>query len=186
MFNDIQSGFAKFASPQRMFVLILFLVLAWFLTSYSDSKGFSMDGMGTGDVSGPPAPAPTVGGGGGAMPPNPPAPSNPIVDPNGSMAGANYTQRATVAPSELLPSDANSQWAALNPVNMNQGNILQGDLLQPGYHIGIDTIGNTMKIPILDIRSPPIIPKIDVGPWNQGTNEPDYARVPLEIGAGYR
>jgi hypothetical protein len=88
------------------------------------------------------------------------------------------------APNDLMPSDANSQWSALNPVNMNQGNILAGDMLQAGYHIGLDTIGQTLKNANLQLRSDPIIPKVDVGPWNQSTYEPDYGRVPLEIGYG--
>ena len=87
-------------------------------------------------------------------------------------------------PNELLPTDANSQWAALNPVNMNQGSILNGDMLQAGYHIGLDTIGQTLKNPNLQLRSDPIIPKQEVGPWNQSTYEPDYGRVPLEVGYG--
>ena len=65
---------------------------------------------------------------------------------------------------------------------MSQGNIIAGDMLQAGYHIGLDTIGQTMKNANLQLRSDPIIPKQSVGPWNQSTYEPDYARVPLEIG----
>jgi len=84
----------------------------------------------------------------------------------------------------LLPADQNSEWAALNPVNMSQGNIIAGDMLQAGYHIGLDTIGQSMKNANLQLRSDPIIPKQNVGPWNQSTYEPDYARVPLEIGQG--
>jgi hypothetical protein len=83
-----------------------------------------------------------------------------------------------------MPNDTNKQWAELNPVNMNQGSILAGDMLQAGYHIGLDTIGQTLKNANLQLRSDPIIPKVDVGPWNQSTYEPDYGRVPLEIGYG--
>ena len=89
---------------------------------------------------------------------------------------------AVASPNDLLPADQNSEWAALNPVNMSQGNIIAGDMLQAGYHIGLDTIGQTMKNANLQLRSDPIIPKQNVGPWNQSTYEPDYARVPLEVG----
>jgi len=89
---------------------------------------------------------------------------------------------AVASPTDLLPADQNSEWAALNPVNMSQGNIIAGDMLQAGYHIGLDTIGQTMKNANLQLRSDPIIPKQNVGPWNQSTYEPDYARVPLEVG----
>jgi hypothetical protein len=155
--NTIQSGFSKFVTPQRMFVLVVFLVLAWFLLSYSDSKSYSMDSMETGTSSAP-----------AAAPADASAPvDKPVANPN-----------------DLLPSDANSQWAALNPVNMNQGSILNGDMLQAGYHIGLDTIGQSMKNPNLQLRSDPIIPKQDAGPWNQSTYEPDLGRIPLEVGYG--
>jgi hypothetical protein len=82
--------------------------------------------------------------------------------------------------SDLLPLDQNSQWAALNPVNA--GNVAMPDLLQAGYHIGLDTIGQTLRNANLQLRSDPVIQKADVGPWNQSTIEGDYGRVPLEIG----
>jgi carbon monoxide dehydrogenase subunit G len=74
--------------------------------------------------------------------------------------------------------------AALNPVA--QGNIAAPDLLQAGYHIGLDTIGQTLRNANLQERSDPIIPKAAVGPWNQSTIDPDLGRVPLEVGCGAR
>jgi hypothetical protein len=157
--KSIQSGFSKFVTPQRLFILIVFAVLAWFLLSYSGSKSFSLDSMETGTNS--------------AASPTPP-----------TTASAPSAPASIANPNELLPTDANSQWAALNPVNMNQGSMLNGDMLQAGYHIGLDTIGQTLKNPNLQLRSDPIIPKQDVGPWNQSTYEPDYGRIPLEVGYG--
>lgn len=92
-----------------------------------------------------------------------------------------YTSQNVANPSELLPSDANSQWASLNPVS--QSNPQMPDLLQAGYHIGLDTIGQTMKNANLQLRSDPVIQKADIGPWNQSTIEPDLMRVPLEVGS---
>jgi len=159
MLKSIQTGFSKFVTPQRMFILVIFSVLAWLLLSYSGSKSFKLDSMETGTDS-----APAV---------------------KDAAAPASASGPAPVAnPNELLPTDANSQWAALNPVNMNQGSILNGDMLQAGYHIGLDTIGQTLKNPNLQLRSDPIIPKQEVGPWNQSTYEPDYGRIPLEVGYG--
>jgi hypothetical protein len=69
----------------------------------------------------------------------------------------------------------------LNP--SNQGDIRNPDLLQAGYHIGIDTIGQTLRIPNLQLRSDPIIAKQNVGPWNQAPDvDPDYGRIPLDPG----
>ncbi len=164
MFNEVFSGFSKFATPQRILILIIFLVLAWLLLTYSGAKTMNLDGMDTGfgnDAAPITENKPTVATG-----PNVPA-TKTITNPN-----------------ELLPADQNSQWAALNPVNMSQGNIIAGDMLQAGYHIGLDTIGQTLKNANLQLRSDPIIPKQNVGPWNQSTFEPDYGRVPLEIGCG--
>jgi hypothetical protein len=158
MLNSIQSGFSKVVTPQRMFVLVIFLVLAWFLLSYSGSKTFSLDSMETGT----PVDASTTGAA-------------------AATAGSASVDKTIANPGDLLPADANSQWAALNPVNMNQGSILNGDMLQAGYHIGLDTIGQSMKNANLQLRCDPVIPKQDVGPWNQSTYEPDLTRQCLDI-----
>jgi hypothetical protein len=121
------------------------------------------------------------------------------ADPSFSMPTNNYLEVSGIQspsppsncngqnnlnPSDLLPKDSNSQWSALNPNTMNGGDILMPDLLQAGYHIGLDTIGQTLRNPNYQLRSDPVIQKADIGPWNQSTIEPDYGRVPLEIGQG--
>jgi hypothetical protein len=83
-------------------------------------------------------------------------------------------------PSELLPKDTNSQWAQLNP--SGKGELANVNLLKAGYHIGIDTIGQTLRNANLQIRSEPPNPQLYVGPWMQSTIEPDFMRPPLEIG----
>ena len=85
-------------------------------------------------------------------------------------------------PAELLPKDTNSQWAQLNP--SGKGELANVNLLKAGYHIGIDTIGQTLRNANLQIRSEPPNPQLNVGPWNQSTIEPDFMRPPLELGAG--
>jgi hypothetical protein len=85
-------------------------------------------------------------------------------------------------PAELLPKDTNSQWAQLNP--SGKGDLANINLLKAGYHIGIDTIGQSLRNANLQIRSEPPNPQLNVGPWNQSTIEPDYMRVPLELGSG--
>lgn len=163
MFDDIISGFTKVATPQRILILIIFVVLAWLLLSYSDSKGLIMDPMETGTST-------------SAEPASAAAAAAPSV--------AASTGRSITNPSDLLPADANSQWASLNPTSMNQNDILAADMLQAGYHVGLDTIGQSMKNANLQLRSDPPIPKQNVGPWNQSTYEADISRQPLEIGSG--
>jgi hypothetical protein len=84
-------------------------------------------------------------------------------------------------PADLLPKDTNSQWAQLNP--SGKGELANINLLKAGYHIGIDTIGQTLRNANLQIRSEPPNPQLYVGPWMQSTIEPDFMRPPLEIGA---
>ncbi len=117
-------------------------------------------------------------------------------DPNGNevFAAANGVQTSMPGipsscskpnvqnPAELLPKDTNSQWAQLNP--SGKGELANINLLKAGYHIGIDTIGQTLRNANLQIRSEPPNPQLSVGPWNQSTIEPDFMRPPLEIGSG--
>jgi hypothetical protein len=117
-------------------------------------------------------------------------------DPNGNevFAAANGVQTSMPGipsscsnsniqnPDELLPKDSNSQWAQLNP--SGKGELANVNLLKAGYHIGIDTVGQSLRNGNLQIRSEPPNPQLNVGPWNQSTIEPDFMRPPLEIGSG--
>jgi hypothetical protein len=172
MFNKIFDGFSKFFTKERVLILVIFLVLSWALISYSGAKGMVVDRMTN---------------------------SNPIqssshqededykreeirVQP--SAPKQNSALQPVANPSDLLPVDPNSQWSALNPNTMNKGDVMLPDLLQAGYHIGLDTVGQSLRNANLQLRSDPIIQKADVGPWNMSTIEPDIGRVPLEIGVG--
>ena len=101
-----------------------------------------------------------------------------------SMPGvpSSCTQPNIQNPAELLPKDTNSQWAQLNP--SGKGELANVNLLKAGYHIGIDTIGQTLRNANLQIRSEPPNPQLSVGPWNQSTIQPDFMRPPLNIGSG--
>lgn len=101
-----------------------------------------------------------------------------------SMPGipSSCTQPNIQNPAELLPKDTNSQWSQLNP--SGKGELSNVNLLKSGYHIGIDTIGQSLRNSNLQIRSEPPNPQLSVGPWNQSTIEPDFMRPPLEIGSG--
>jgi hypothetical protein len=85
-------------------------------------------------------------------------------------------------PADLLPKDNNSQWAQLNPAG--KGDLANINLLKAGYHIGIDTVGQTLRNANLQIRSEPPNPQVNVGPWNKSSIEPDFMRIPLELGQG--
>ena len=82
---------------------------------------------------------------------------------------------------DLLPKyDEANAFAKENPVS----NLLkEQNFLISGYHVGINTVLQSNKIPYLDIRSLPPIPKESVGPWNQSSYEqsPSQLRRGVEI-----
>jgi len=178
MFENIASAIKKILpKDQTSLYVILLLLLVFAIFFYSNSKTQLFDSMDTGVYPSSNAAAHTANA---TQVPN----TQMNVNPSPQVAGAGYTLQPVANPSDLLPKDQNSQWSALNPSAMNKGDILMPDLLQAGYHIGLDTIGQTLRNPNLQLRSDPIISKADIGPWNQSTIEPDLGRVPLELGAG--
>lgn len=81
---------------------------------------------------------------------------------------------------DLLPKDAaNSRWAEVNPAG--QGDVADKNYLSAGHHLGIDTIGQSLRNPNYQLRSDPPNPKLSVGPWNQSTIEYDQGRRHFEI-----
>ncbi len=143
-------------------LVILFIGLA--LGSYSNTKSVSLDGMKGNQrlhheyssVNAQPTQVPT-------------------------QVNANCIQRDSINnPAELLPAPSNNQFSSLQTNNSLQ-NV---NLLRAGHHIGIDTVGQSLRNANLQLRSEPANPRINVCPWNQSTIEPDLVRRPLEIGCG--
>jgi hypothetical protein len=87
-----------------------------------------------------------------------------------------------LSPADLLPSDCNSKWAQSVP--NCQGEMGDMNFLTAGYHIGINTVGQTLRNANRQLRSEPLNPQVAVSPWLQTTIEPDTNRRPLEIGGG--
>jgi hypothetical protein len=122
-----------------------------------------------------------------------PQPSE-VLGQNATYASANGIETSTPGlpsscaqpniqnPSDLLPKDNNSEWSQLNPTG--QGSLSDVNLLKSGYHMGIDTIGQSLRNANQQLRSDPVIPQVDTGPWNKSTIEHDYMRPPFEIGQG--
>jgi hypothetical protein len=83
---------------------------------------------------------------------------------------------------DLLPaySDA-TDFAKQNPVSKL---LAENNYLQSGFHMGINSVIQSNKIPYLDLRSCPPIPKQTVGPWGQSSFEQPagFGRRMLEIG----
>ena len=183
MFKNLNGNFSKLFSGNKWVIFLVVIVLLFLLYSYSQSKGSFLDKMTDG------TPTNMVSSNKEStvdyhnQMPQAPTSGNVSTIPSNN----NYMLQPIANPSELLPKDKNSEWASLNPVSVGGASGIQTpDLLQSGYHIGIDTIGQTLKNPSYDLRSDPIIEKKSVSPWNMSTIEPDFARVPLEVGYGSR
>ena len=85
-----------------------------------------------------------------------------------------------LSPGELLPGDANSKWAQSVPAG--QGELGDQNFLTAGYHVGVNTVGQTLRNANRQLRSEPPNPQVKVSPWLQTTIEADANRRPLEIG----
>ena len=84
-------------------------------------------------------------------------------------------------PQELLPQDSESnQWSLANP--QGSGSLKDKNFLQAGYHVGINTVGQTLRNANMQLRSDPPNPQVQVSPWLQTTINPDTNRKPMEIG----
>lgn len=85
-----------------------------------------------------------------------------------------------LSPEELKPQDNSSLWAQVNPSGV--GSLKDKNFLQASHHIGINTVGQTLRNANLQLRSEPPCPQVQVSPWLQTTIEPDLSRKPFEIG----
>jgi len=89
-------------------------------------------------------------------------------------------KQAVVDPKQLLPRDSNNSFSQMNPGGA--GDIQNVSLLKAGYHIGINTVGQSLRNANLQLRSEPANPQLNIGPWNQTTIGPDLSRRALEVG----
>mgnify|MGYP001085412789 CR=1 FL=1 len=158
-------------------VIIAGLALVYALYTYSQNKGTAMDGM-EGEL-----PSHVVAGQQGGVAPHDGAAMQqgeinnvPVSNTLDEVGGVKQ-----IDPSELLPRDENSEWAALNPIG--SGDLQNVNLLQAGHHSGINTVSSSLRNASMDIRGDIPNPQVQVGPWNQTTIEPDTNRRALEIAA---
>lgn len=83
---------------------------------------------------------------------------------------------------DLLPNDATSKWAQLNPAV--GGDVSDQNFLTSGYHIGINTVGQSLRNANLQLRNEPINPQKAVSPWGISTIEPDVrSRGLIDVGS---
>ena len=185
-FSKILAVFPK-EIRDNWILIVLLIIGGMYLFNYFKMKG-SMGSYGNDMMSGNDQAAYKKQGPNGALPAEDIdavgngtfAPVNGVPSNGGMPSSCNKPNMQN--PADLLPKDNNSQWAQLNPAG--KGDLANINLLKAGYHIGIDTIGQTLRNANLQIRSEPANPQVSVGPWNLSTISPDFMRPPLELGQG--
>jgi hypothetical protein len=185
-FSKILAVFPK-EIRDNWILIVLLIIGGMYLFNYFNMKG-SMGSYGNDMMSGNDQAAYKKQGPNGALPAEDIdavgngtfAPVNGVPSNGGMPSSCNKPNMQN--PADLLPKDNNSQWAQLNPAG--KGDLANINLLKAGYHIGIDTIGQTLRNANLQIRSEPPNPQVSVGPWNTSTISPDFMRPTLELGQG--
>jgi hypothetical protein len=86
-------------------------------------------------------------------------------------------------PEDLLPTDENKAIQEFNISKPVGEGILQGvNLLDYSYHVGTNTIGQSLRNANRQLRSEPPNPQVNITPFNNSTIAPDLPRKPLEVG----
>ena len=107
------------------------------------------------------------------------------LEQNDTVGGANQLPsecypKDVLRSADLLPRDAESKWAQSVP--SGQGSLSDQNFLTAGFHVGVNTVGQSLRNANYQLRSEPPNPQVKVSPWMQSTIEPDTNRKPLEIG----
>ncbi len=107
--------------------------------------------------------------------------ANEEVQAEAQSAPVGCYPKEQLSASDLLPlDDSCSKWAQVNP--SGKGELKDRNFLVAGHHIGINTVGQSLRNANRQLRSDPPNPQVKVSPWSQSTIEPDNNRKPLEIG----
>ena len=97
------------------------------------------------------------------------------------VGASNNSQNASannaMNPQDLLPG-ANTLFSEVNPSGV--GDLVGKNLLNAGFHIGVNTQGCSMRNANRGLRSEPPNPQVQVSPWLQTTICPDLHRKSLD------
>lgn len=177
----------KLLSKHAALIALGIIVLCLFMNNYSVSKGINMEGNTAATANGAANGAAHVGHQLNSVEPANPAGENSVAASveNGARQTVGLEPTCTKGgnsnPADLLPNQDNNAWGQLTP-NLSNGDLANVNLLDAGYHKGIDTVMGTLRNANLQVRSEPPNPQTSVGPWQNTTIEPDLMRVPLELG----
>ena len=84
-----------------------------------------------------------------------------------------------IDPQDLIPDpDDAKKWNDANPVGT--GTLADQNFLDAGFHVGVNSVGQSLRNANLQLRSEPANPVKDVSPWLNTTIDPELERRPLE------
>ena len=115
----------------------------------------------------------------------------PRTEPKGGPKGGLQALPASLQPSpqpalkpeDLLPTQESKAIQEFNIAKPVGEGILQGvNMLDASYHVGVNTIGQSLRNANRQVRSEPPNPQTNVSPWMNTTIGPDLPRRPLEVG----
>ena len=89
----------------------------------------------------------------------------------GTTPGLNQAPSSQLLPKPSPEAADFDMWA---PKNLQAQNFLTAT-----QWIGVNTQGSSLKNANYDLRANPIIPKADIGPWNQSSIDPNIYAKPL-------
>ena len=108
--------------------------------------------------------------------------SQQAVTDLGRTPSSCYPQQK-LKPEDLLPTDESKAIQEFNIAQpVGEGILADVNLLDAGAHIGINSVGQSLRNANLQLRSEPPNPQVNVSPWMNTTIGPDLPRRPLEIG----
>ena len=89
----------------------------------------------------------------------------------------------TLTAEDLLPAEESKEISEFNQNYPIGEGVLKGiNFLSSGYHIGVNTVGQSLKNANRQLRSEPPNPQVSVSPWMNSSIGPDLLRRPLDVG----
>ena len=107
-----------------------------------------------------------------------------VVQGLGRTPSTCYPQPALKA-EDLLPKEDSQAIKEFNIAKPAGEGILQGvNMLDAGFHVGVNTVGQSLRNANQQLRAEPPNPQVQVSPWMMSSIGPDLLRRPLEDGEG--
>tara|TARA_Y100001958_G_scaffold160039_2_gene165473 strand:- start:6420 stop:6962 length:543 start_codon:yes stop_codon:yes gene_type:complete len=178
MLKNLQKLLSKHALIIAVGVVVLYLVV----NNYSAHKGSHSEGNTAASSGGAAATVAQV------VPAHPAGENEVSASVDGITTSSlglppSCSKGTPAQPGDLLPKTGDNAWGQLMP-NSGNGDLANVNLLDAGFHNGIDTVMGSLRNANLQVRSEPPNPQTKVSPWQNTTIEPDLMRVPLELGCG--